>query len=224
MTLANVKKDKGDYLHLEETPPDQFDGNHKRTLRFLTQFKRFMLMNDGAMISCNPIKRCTYFLSLIEGSKVKGWTNCSYEWLDKVQNNRALIPFSMTAWEVLERDFKNAFIDYTEHKCTANELKKLKMKEGCIDKYIAAFEQLAHCANTDLDDIMNLRLFVHGLPKLLCNICIDIDSPEMFEQWLNAVQCHQRNWLCKQAIKNKYGMPQHASNDGQCCGNFGNFY
>ena len=102
MTLADVKKDKGDYLRLEGTPPDRFDGNCERMLRFLTQFKRFMLMNDGATISHNPIKRCAYFLSLIEGSKVEGWTDCSYKWLDKVQNNRASIPFGMTAWEVLK--------------------------------------------------------------------------------------------------------------------------
>ena len=39
MTLADIKKDKGDYLRLEGTPPDRFDRNHERTLRFLTQFK-----------------------------------------------------------------------------------------------------------------------------------------------------------------------------------------
>lgn len=196
-------------------------------LQFLTQFKHFMLMNDSAMISCNLIKRCTYFLSLIEGSKVKGWTDHSYEWLDKVQNNRASIPFGMTAWEVLKHNFKNAFIDYVEHKCATDKLKKLKMKEGRIDEYITAFEWLAHCANADLDDVMNLRLFTRSLPKPLCDICIDIDSPEMFEQWLNTAQCHQCNWLCKQAIKNEYGTPQPLqcmNNDRQRHRNFGNFY
>ena len=152
-----------------------------------------MLMNDGATILRNPIKRCTYFLSLIEGSKVEGWTDRSYEWLDKVQNNKASIPFDITAWKVLERDFKNTFVDYAKHERAADELKKLKMKEGRIDEYIAAFERLAHRANADLDNVMNLRLFAHGLLKPLCDICIDIDSPEMFEQWSNTAQRHQCN-------------------------------
>ena len=56
-----------------------------------------MLMNDGATISHNPIKQCAYFLSLIEGAKVEGWTDRSYEWLDKVQTGKTTIPFSMTA-------------------------------------------------------------------------------------------------------------------------------
>ena len=62
------------------------------------------------------------------------------------------------------------------------------MKEGRINEYIVAFERLAHRANTDLNDPLNLRLFAHGLPKALCDACIDIDLPEMFKQWSNAAQ------------------------------------
>lgn len=101
------------------------------------------------------------------------------------------------------------------------------MKEGYINKYIAAFKQLAHHANADLDNVMNLHLFACSLPKPLCDICINIDSPKTFKQWLNAAQHHQHNWLYKQAIKNEYGMPQPpqcTNNNEQCHGNFGNFY
>ena len=103
-----------------------------------------MLMNDDTTISCNPIKRCAYFLSLIEGSKVEGWTKHSYKWLDKVQTKKMTLPFDMTAWEVLKQDFKNTFINYAEYERAADELKRLYMKEGQIDEYIASFEQLAH--------------------------------------------------------------------------------
>ena len=162
MMLADVRNGKDDYLRLEGMPPDRFDGNRERTLCFLTQFKRFMLMNDGAMISCNLIKRCAYFLSLIEGSKVEGWTDHSYEWLDKVQTGKTTIPFGMTAWEVLECNFCNTFVDYAKHEHAADDLKKLCMKEGRIDEYIVAFECLAHCTNADLNDPLNLRLFARG--------------------------------------------------------------
>lgn len=225
---AMIATDEGRHRRLEGTSPDHFDGNCERTLHFLIQFKRFMLMNDGTTISCDPIKRCIHFLSLIEGPQVEGWTDCSYEWLDKVQTGKVSIPFGMTAWEVLKHDFKNAFVDYAKHERAVDKLKKLRMKEGRIDEYIAAFKRLAHRANTDLDDPMNLRLFARGLPKPLCDICIDIDSPESFEQWSNSVQRHQHNWLRKQAIKNEFGvsqLPQQSNSGGQRCGNsFGNFY
>jgi hypothetical protein len=55
-TLADVNLAKDDYLCLKGTPPDQFDRNCEHMLQGLTQFKQFMLMNDGTMISCNPIK------------------------------------------------------------------------------------------------------------------------------------------------------------------------
>jgi hypothetical protein len=64
---------------------------------------------------------------------VEGWTEHSYKWLDKLQLRRAMIPFGMMAWEVLKHDFKNAFINYAEHNHAADKLKKLQMKEGCID-------------------------------------------------------------------------------------------
>src|SRR5260221_719944 len=65
------------YQRLEGNPPDRFDGNRARTRRFLLQFRQFMLMNDDTSISRNDIKKCTYFLSLIEGPKVEGWTERS---------------------------------------------------------------------------------------------------------------------------------------------------
>src|SRR5258708_38095257 len=78
------------YQRLEGNPPDRFDGNRARTRRFLLQFRQFMLMNDDASISRNDIKKCTYFLSLIEGPKVEGWTERMYEWLDAAKRNPGL--------------------------------------------------------------------------------------------------------------------------------------
>jgi len=59
------------YLRLEGNPPDRFNGDCSRTCHFLTQFCQFMLMNDGAMIAQNDIKKCTYFLLLLEGLQVE---------------------------------------------------------------------------------------------------------------------------------------------------------
>jgi len=75
-TLADLDdKEEKDikHRHLEGNPPKAFDGNRARTIQFLTQFKRFMLMNQKANIAKDPIAKCCYFLALFEGSKVEGW-------------------------------------------------------------------------------------------------------------------------------------------------------
>ena len=45
MLLAAMKS--SGYLRLEGNPPDRFNGDRSRTRHFLTQFRQFMLMNDG---------------------------------------------------------------------------------------------------------------------------------------------------------------------------------
>ena len=100
---------------LEGNPPDRFTGDRNKTNKFLTQFKRFMLMNAGACIAHNPMACCTYFLLLIDGPKVKGWVEQMYNWLDSIDQIPGLIPPGQNAWQVLEGRFKSAFIDYTEN-------------------------------------------------------------------------------------------------------------
>jgi len=75
------------YLRLEGNPPDRFNGDRTRTRRFLTQFRQFMLMNDSATIAQNDIKKCTYFLSLLEGPQVDGWSKMKYDWLDAIKKD-----------------------------------------------------------------------------------------------------------------------------------------
>jgi hypothetical protein len=104
-----------------------------------------------------------------------------------------------------------------EHEHTQDELRKLKMKDSNVDKYIAAFQLLGHCAGMNLDDPSTLRLFMCGLPKSLADSCIDINLPENFKQWANAVQHHHWNYLKKLAVHHNYMLPcpQINSNHGQ---------
>ena len=118
-----------------------------------------MLMNTGACIARNPMARCTYFLLLIDRPKVEGWVEQMYNWLNSVDQIPGLIPPGQNAWQVLEGRFKSAFIDYAEDVCTQEELKKLKMKEGNVDEYIAMFELLGQRAQGDLDNPFLLAHF-----------------------------------------------------------------
>ena len=118
-----------------------------------------MLMNAGACIAHNLMACCAYFLSLINGPKVKGWVEQMYNWLNSIEQIPGLIPPRQNAWQVLEGRFKSAFIDYAENVCTQEELKKLRMKEGNVDEYVATFKLLGQHARGDLDDPFLLTYF-----------------------------------------------------------------
>jgi hypothetical protein len=46
------------------------------------------------------------------------------------------------------------------------------MRDGNIDEFVAAFENLGGLTNMDLDDPATLRLFAWGLPCALAEECI----------------------------------------------------
>jgi len=127
------------YLHLEGNPPDRFDGDQARTRRFLTQFRQFMLMNDSTTIAQNDIKKCTYFLLLMGGPQVDGWSEMKYDWLDAIKKDPRLL-MGRSPWEVMMQDFLDAFTNFAKREQAQNALKQLKMREGKIDEYIASFE------------------------------------------------------------------------------------
>jgi len=227
MVLAAMQS--AGYLHLEGNPPDRFDGDRARTRRFLTQFRQFMLMNDGATIAQNDIKKCTYFLSLMGGPQVDGWSEMKYDWLDAIKKDpRQLMGHS--PWEVMMQDFLDAFTNHAECEQAQNALKQLKMKEGKIDEYVASFERLAHRASIDLDDPSNMRTFAQGLPGPLVETVLRQDDPQNYVQWREAAQRHQRIWLKIQTHKGSYGSTQPPNRGppnrggGQGSNPFGNFY
>jgi hypothetical protein len=88
----------------------------------------------------------------MDGPKVEGWTQRTYDWLDQVKANPSQLPFKMTTWQALEADFKRSFVDYVEHECMQDELRKLKMKDSNVDEYIATFQLLGHRTGMNLDN------------------------------------------------------------------------
>ena len=59
------------------------------------------------------MKRTTLFLSLLQG-KAATWANRASEWLKKVRDGRETVPFGYNVWEIMEREFKDAFTDYAD--------------------------------------------------------------------------------------------------------------
>ena len=210
-TLANLDDDtSGKGPRLEGQPPDHFDGDRSRTLDFLEEFVSFMLMNDDSRISKNPMKRSAFFLTLIRGPDVRGWVKYQRKWLADVQADPSLLPFRMTAWQVMEREFKKAFIDYAEQERAREEIKKLRMKDGNVDQYIAMFRDIAQRAGLNLNDPANIHQFASGMPLKLAESCIDYERPKTFDDWATAAQQHQKAWLQKQALKGMFSPSSQA--------------
>ena len=95
------------------------------------------------------------------------------DWLDSVDIDPSVLPFHMSTWDVMEQEFKKAFIDYAKHKRASNEMCKLKMKDGNIDTFIAQFAQLAHRGGHNVNEPEVLKLFSAGLPQQLAYSCLD---------------------------------------------------
>ena len=98
MQLSNLNNDNdAKDIRLEGIPPDRFEGDRSKTVGFLIQFKRFMLMNQQASIARDPICKASYFLSLMGGPKVDTWILRQYKWLDDIDDDPTLLPYNMNA-------------------------------------------------------------------------------------------------------------------------------
>jgi retrotransposon gag protein len=173
-----------------------------------------MSLNRTSAIAKDPIRKATYFLSFMTGTKTKGWTRMQSLWLQDAEEDPSIIPATRNAWQMVEHNFKQTFVDYTVKEKVQDELHKLQMKEGNINQYIANFSLLAMDAQVDPDEPTVLLLFYQGLPQRLADKCIELDSPNDFTSWTKAAQRNQRNWILTQALRRKGGKPSNTPRPG----------
>ena len=191
-------------VDLEGNPPEKFEGDRSNTRAFLVKFNLFMRINR---ISRYSLKRCGYFLSLIDGPKVEGWVDRQYDWLDKVEADPTILR-GMTAWQALEDEFRNAFFDHAGRERAQEDIRKLKMKEDDLDGYVDKFQYLAYRGGLDVNEPESIRLFARGLLPQVAEGCIDLDGPETYGEWVKAAQKQQLIWLKKQSFRNTSGPSQ----------------
>src|SRR5258708_9515713 len=178
--------DQPKWEQVEGKTPNKCDGERNNTNDFLMRFHQFMSLNRDAAVARDPIKKATYFLSFMKGNKTKGWTRMQSEWLQDIKENPKILPQTRNAWQVVEYNFKQAFVDYVVKEKAQDKLHKLKMKEGNINQYITNFQLLAMDANVNLDEPTVLQLFYFGLPPQLVEKCIYHDLPNDFDFWAKA--------------------------------------
>src|SRR6267154_564820 len=193
---------------LEGNPSDVFAGDRSKTVSFLAEFKRFCRLNHKADLIRDPFKKSSYFLSLVKGPDVEGWVLQQDDWLDDLLGGKLRLLFKLDEWDVLETEFKKAFIDYAEHERANEQLNKLKMEKGNVDAYIATFKYLAHRGGHNLNEPTVLLMFSRGLPEPLAKQCLSIEDPTSFEEWEHAAQKHHKIWLKVRAWKGDYKATQ----------------
>jgi hypothetical protein len=193
---------KGDKPDLTLGIPPEFDGDRANAILFLTQFERFIQLNDKTRIARDPVNQAAYFLYTMRRPHitVENWVDRNSQWLDQVMSSPDILPEGMNAWEVLKTDFKNSFEDHYGPQIAGIKLHNLHMKEGRVDDYIADFQDLACRAGYSLKGLLTIRLFIHGLPPKLADACTDNERPKSFDQWANAVRRQHPNWQRKQAV------------------------
>jgi retrotransposon gag protein len=192
---------------LKGNPLEKFYRDHNDTSDFLMRFKQFMSLNCIFSIAYDPIQKATYFLSFMAGNKMKGWTQMQSIWLQEVEEDPSIIPITQNAWQMVEHDFKQTFVDYTVKEKAQDELHKLQMKEGNINQYITDFSLTAIDTQVDPNEPMVLMLFYQGLPQRLVEKCIELDSPLDFASWTKAAQRNQWNWIITQSLRRKGNKP-----------------
>jgi len=174
-----------------------------------------MLMNRKADIAKDPISKCIYFMSLLDGEKVNGWVDMAFNWLEEIENDPSLIDRFSNPWKMMEEKFKVSFTDYAERECAQDQLGKLRMTSDNLNKYLASFETLGNRAELNPDDPSNLRTFAQGLPQQLANACLAMENPDTYEQWKAAAQQQQVIYLKKKVLHSEYGTCNLARNAGQ---------
>jgi hypothetical protein len=208
---------------LEGVVPTKFDGNRSKTMSFLAEFKRFMRINREADIAKDPFLKSNYFLAFFTGPDTEGWVEQQDDWLASVDRDPTILPWRMNEWDIMEREFKKAFVDYAEHEKANEDLRKLRMKDGNVDAYIARFSQLAHRGGHNVNEPELLRLFAQGLPTPLANSCLEQQDPDTFDEWTHAAQRNQKVWLKKQSLKGVFGPTQNQRNPPRTGNPFGGF-
>ena len=118
---------------------------------FLHKFKCYARMNANTDIMADPIKKCDFFLLLMDGRDTQSFVFKLGDWLDGIIEDPESLPWSMNAWQVLEQEFKKAFTNYAKQEKVDQELRKLKMKDKNVDFYIVQFQQLAYRGRHNLD-------------------------------------------------------------------------
>jgi hypothetical protein len=142
--------------------PRIFDGDRTRAKAFLTEFLRYLILNQGVAGFESSIRQVALAFMLIKGEKVNLWVHNMIDSLRRLHPVHHNVP---TVWEEFEQASKDKFVDLTCKLRARNQLEQLKFKYPKIDKYIANFEDLIVHVGYNLASKEAINLFLKGFSK-----------------------------------------------------------
>jgi hypothetical protein len=152
---------------LRGTTPAIFNGNQTDSKTFLSQFRRFKMLNKDNDIMKTPFYCVLTALSYIRGENVNNWVESQDLGLE-TKTTRATNPLRYddeALWTEFVTNFKTTWSDTAAKETADNQLQKLRMKDREIDTYIATFERLIKAAGWDDASGGTIRQFKHGLTQ-----------------------------------------------------------
>jgi hypothetical protein len=144
-----------------------FNGNQADSKTFLSQFRRFKMLNKDNNVMKTPFYRVLTVLSYIRGENVDDWVESQDLGLETKTTCTAnpLRYDDEVLWMEFVTDFKTTWSDTAAKETADNQLQKLRMKDREIDTYIATFERLIKAAGWDDASGGTIRQFKHGLTQ-----------------------------------------------------------
>jgi hypothetical protein len=152
---------------LRGTAPAIFNGNRTDSRTFLSQFRRFKMLNKDNDVMKTPFYHVLTALSYIRGENVNDWVESQDLGLE-TKTTRATNPLRYddeALWTEFVTDFETTWSDTAAKETADNQLQKLRMKDREIDTYIATFEHLIKAAGWDDASGGTIRQFKHGLTQ-----------------------------------------------------------
>ena len=181
-------------------PPSVFDGNRTKSEDFMSEFRRYWLLNPQHPNLVVPAQQIVWCLTFMRGSLMADWVWQKTDWVeDQIQGGRD--PDNTTIWTEFKKAFSDAFTDTGKEQSAFRELTTLAMKGGDLDEYITRFDTLiGHCGWGE-NEPSTIYHFCKGLANVLHKAIINhvYPRPTNLQGWKKAAQEQQSQWIEDQA-------------------------
>ncbi len=164
-----------------------FTGLSAEAESFKEQWKTFVVTNNVTQ-RFTVFKAVVLFLTYIKGPIVNTWVKEQFTWL-RLQLQAGVSENDLHLAQHVENEFEQAFSSSLEQEGARATLRKGEAMKGYdIQGYAAWFEPLVRKAGYRLDTPQVVDLFTNGIESTLFELCVDMEHPRTYVEWINALE------------------------------------
>src|SRR6266702_62136 len=164
-----------------------FTGLSAEADSFKEQWKTFVVTNNVTQ-RFTVFKAVVLFLTYIKGPIVNTWVKEQFTWL-RLQLQAGVSDNDLHLAKHVENEFEQAFSSSLEQEGARATLRKGEAMKGYdIQGYAAWFEPLVRKAGYRLDTPQVVDLFTNGIESTLFELCVDMEHPRTYVEWINALE------------------------------------